>query len=56
MVRWMYGVSLKNRISSKELSKRMGAADVVRQGHLRWFGHFEHIGKNERCLHVEMLL
>jgi len=38
MVRWMCGVSLKNRISSKELHEWIGVvcvADIVRQGRLR---------------------
>jgi len=43
-VRWMCGVSLKNRISSVELNGRLGVervADVVRPGRVRWFGHLE---------------
>ena len=44
MIRWMCGVSLKNRISSVELCGRLGVeevADVVRRSRLRWFGHLE---------------
>ena len=44
MIRWMCGVSLKNRISSAELYGRLGVeevADVMRRGRLRWFGHLE---------------
>ena len=44
MVRWMCGVSLRNRISSKELNERLGVegvAEVVRRSRLRWFGHLE---------------
>ena len=44
MVRWMCGVSLKNRISSAELNSRLGVeavVDIVRRGRLRWFGHLE---------------
>ena len=44
MVRWMCGVSLKNRISSGELNERLGivgVVEVVRRGRLRWFGHLE---------------
>ena len=40
----MCGVSLKNRISSKELNERLGVegvAEVVRRSRLRWFGHLE---------------
>ena len=44
MVRWMCGVTLKNRISSVELYSRLdveAVSDVVRRGRLRWFGHVE---------------
>ena len=44
MVRWMCGVSLKHRLSSQELNRRLGVlavTEVVRQGRLRWFGHLE---------------
>src|SRR5450432_1712266 len=44
MVRWMCGVTLKNRISSERLRSRLGiksVTDVVRRGRLRWFGHVE---------------
>ena len=37
-------MSLKNRLSSVELCRRLGVeevADVVRRGQLRWFGHLE---------------
>ena len=44
MVRWMCGVTLKNRVHSADLYIRLGVqcvADVVRRGRLRWFGHVE---------------
>ena len=44
MVRWMCGVSLKNRISSDELKGRLGIEgidEIVERGRLRWFGHVE---------------
>jgi hypothetical protein len=44
MVRWMCGVTLKNRISNKEVYSRLNVeevSDVVRRGRLRWFGHLE---------------
>ena len=50
MVRWMCGVSLKSRMSSRELNERMGVvdvADVVRRERLRWFGHLERKDKND---------
>src|SRR5271163_4442190 len=44
MVRWMCGVTLKDRCRSEELRGRLGTetvTDVVRKGRLRWFGHLE---------------
>jgi len=44
MVRWMCGVTLKNRVSSVGLYSRLNVdtvSDVVRRGRLRWFGHAE---------------
>ena len=45
MVRWMCGVSLKDRKRSEDLYSLLGiqsVAKVVRHGRLRWFGHVEH--------------
>ena len=44
MVRWMCGVTLKDRCESVELLDRLGieaVEDVLRRGRLRWFGHVE---------------
>ena len=44
MVRWMCGVSLKDRKRSVNLYSLLGVqsvAEVVRWGRLRWFGHVE---------------
>ena len=44
MVRWMCGVSLKDRKHSVDLYSLLGVqsvAGVVRHGRLRWFGHVE---------------
>ena len=44
MVRWMCGVSLKDRKRSEDLCNFLGincVADVVRRGRLRWFAHLE---------------
>ena len=41
MVRWMCGVSLKDRKRSEDLCNLLGincVADVVRRARLRWFG------------------
>jgi len=60
MVRWMCGVTLKDRISSEELLSRVGVEpvdDVVRRGRLRWFGHVERKSEDDwvkRCLELEI--
>jgi len=44
MIRWMCGVSVKERRSNEELRRRLGVAaiaDVMRRNRLRWFGHVE---------------
>ena len=44
IVRWMSGVSLKDRRRSVDSYSLLGVqsvADVVRRGRLRWFGHLE---------------
>ena len=40
MVRWMCGVSLKDKKHSVDLYSLLGV-EVVRHGRLRWFGHVE---------------
>src|SRR6059036_2668160 len=44
MVRWMSGVTLKDRRPREELRRKLdieGVEGVVRRGRLRWFGHVE---------------
>ena len=44
MVKWMSGVTLKDKRSSAELRRGLGIVGVdrvVRRGRLRWFGHVE---------------
>ena len=44
MVKWMCGVSLKDRKHNVDLYSLSGiqsVADVVRHGKLGWFGHLE---------------
>lgn len=44
MIRWMCGVSLRERRTSVELRQRLGVepiGEVVRRNRLRWFGHVE---------------
>ena len=48
MIRWMCGVSLKERRPSTGLRRRQGVeaiGDVKRRGRLRWHGHVE--GKDD---------
>ena len=48
MVRWVGGVSLKERQPSTELRGRIGVVeaieDVMRRGRLRWHGYVERNG------------
>ena len=42
IVRWMYGIKLKDRFLSKKLRERLGIDDialVLQQNRLRWYGH-----------------
>ena len=60
MVRWMCGVSLRNRCSMAELRERLGIQDVLevaRIGRLRWFGHLERQEESDwvtRCRFFEV--
>ena len=60
MVRWMCGVSLKDKVSSEELLSRLGVEsvyDIVRRGRLRWFGHVERKPNEDwvkRCQSLEV--
>ena len=42
MIRWMCGVSMKDRKTNEELRKQVGVeptTTVIRSGRLRWYGH-----------------
>ena len=42
MIRWLYGVSLKDRRTSEELRKLVGVqpiTTVIRSDRLKWYGH-----------------
>jgi len=60
MVRWMCGVTLKDRKSTEELQNRLGIegiAGVMRRGRLRWFGHIERKDKEDwvsKCRSLEV--
>ena len=44
MIRWMCGVTMRDRYPCEELRDRVGVkpiVDVMRQRRLRWFGHIE---------------
>ena len=50
MVRWMCGVSLKDRKRSVDLYSLLGIRsvdEVVRHGRLMWFGHVERKSGND---------
>ena len=59
MIRWMCGVSLKDRNTNEELRNRVGVEDigtVCRKGRLRWFGHVERKSDDDwvkKCSHWE---
>ena len=43
-VRWMCGVTLKDKVPTVELRRMLGVegvVEVMRRGRLRWFGHVE---------------
>ena len=42
MIRWMCGVSMKNRRTNEELRRLVGVepiTTIIRSGRLRWYGH-----------------
>ena len=44
ILRWMCGVTLRDKVPTVELRRRLGIEGVVkvmRRGRLRWFGHVE---------------
>ena len=58
MVRWMCGVSLRNRCSMAELRERLGIQDVLevaKIGRLKWFGHLERKEESAGSLGVDFL-
>src|SRR3989442_11721644 len=61
MVRWMSGVTLKDRRPSKKLRLGLGiegVEEVVRRGRLRWFGHVERKEADDwvsKCRNLEVV-
>ena len=44
MLRWMCGVTLRDKVPTVELRRKLGiecVVEVKRRGRLRWFGHVE---------------
>ena len=44
MLKWIFGVTLTDRVSAVELRRRLGiegVVEVMRRGRFRWFGHVE---------------
>ena len=44
MLRWMCGVTLRDKVPTVELRRRLGiegVVEVMRRGQLRWFGHIK---------------
>src|SRR6478609_3992089 len=63
MVRWMCGVTIKDRISTVKLREHLGicsATNFVRKGRLGWFGHVERKSDDdwvktwEQCVNEDM--
>ena len=60
MVRWMCGVTLKDRVASAELNSRLHIeciTDIVKRGRLRWFGHVERKDRDDwvsACRRIEV--
>lgn len=60
MVRWMCGVTLKDRKCSEDLLGRLciaSVAEVVRRNRLRWFGHVERMSADNwvsACREIEI--
>src|SRR5213083_144136 len=61
MVRWMSGVTLKDRRPSEELRLGLGiegVEEVVMRGRLRWFGHVERKEADDwvsKCRNLEVV-
>src|SRR5437867_1796409 len=61
MIRWMSGVTLKDKRSSEELRRGLGIVGVdrvVRCGRLRWFGHVERKKADDwvsKCRNLEVV-
>ena len=58
MIRWMCGVTMRDRYPFEELGARVGikpTVDVMRQQRLRWFGQIERREDNSWLKKVQIL-
>lgn len=59
MVRWMSGVSLRERVKKEDLRGMLGienVSDVMTRGRLQWLGHVSRKGDDDgvkKCMEVE---
>ena len=47
IIRWMCGISLKDRMANEELRRMVGVESIttfIRGGRLRWYGHMMRTG------------
>ena len=50
MIRWMCGISMKDRRTNKELRRLVGVEPIttaIRSGRLRWYGHMMRKGEED---------
>ena len=50
MIRWMYDISLKYRMTNEELRRLVGVEPItnfIRSGRLRWYGHVMRTGDGD---------
>ena len=58
MLRWMCGVTLRDKVPTEELRRRLGIEGVMevrRRGRLRWFGHVERKEVDDACRNLEVV-
>jgi len=60
MVKWMCGIKVQDRVTSKGLRERLGLDDIIsvlQQNKLRWYGHVLRIEDNDwvkKCMEYEV--
>jgi len=57
MLRWMYGVTLRDKKRTVELMNCLGVVsvelqEVISQGRLRWYGHVDIVERKDKCAWV----